>query len=155
MFGGVSRADWEVVGVGDFDGNKRSDILWQNKTTGAIGMWESGNAANWVLLGSVPRADWTIIDVGDFDGNNKSDILLQHTTGTIGILESGTTWQLFGSVSRTDWEVVGVADYDGNNKSDILWQNKHDGITGMWEGGNSANWTYLGSVDRATWMVEK
>ena len=31
--------DWQVAGVGDYDGDKRDDILWRNTTTGALSDW--------------------------------------------------------------------------------------------------------------------
>ena len=30
---------WQVIATGDFDGDRRSDILWQN-TSGAVVIWE-------------------------------------------------------------------------------------------------------------------
>ncbi|MFA7231601.1 MAG: hypothetical protein WC071_10055, partial [Victivallaceae bacterium] len=56
-FGNVPRADWEIAGVGDFNGNGTSDILWRNKQDGFTGMWESGT--DWQAFGSASN-DWKI-----------------------------------------------------------------------------------------------
>ena len=34
---------WQVKGTGDFDGDGRSDILWQNAETRAVYVWDMGD----------------------------------------------------------------------------------------------------------------
>ena len=39
--------DWHAVGTGDFNGDGKSDILWQNTSTGQVSIWEmDGNIHN-------------------------------------------------------------------------------------------------------------
>jgi hypothetical protein len=35
--------NWEVKGVGGFDGDGKADIFWRNKTTGENVVWLMGN----------------------------------------------------------------------------------------------------------------
>jgi len=35
----VSDLTWLIKGVGDFDGNGKADILWQNSTSGQLYVW--------------------------------------------------------------------------------------------------------------------
>jgi len=37
--GTVSDVAWRIAGVGDFNGDGRPDLLWQNMTTGYLGIW--------------------------------------------------------------------------------------------------------------------
>ena len=32
-------SDWQIEGVGDFDGNLKSDILWRNSVSGTVYIW--------------------------------------------------------------------------------------------------------------------
>jgi hypothetical protein len=36
---GSVSSDWSIAGVGDFDGNGTSDMLWRNSTTGQVYIW--------------------------------------------------------------------------------------------------------------------
>jgi chitodextrinase len=62
VFATVSDLNWSIAGVGDFDGNGKSDILWRNRATGENAIWfmngasiSSGATVN-PLLGS----DWSV-----------------------------------------------------------------------------------------------
>jgi len=55
-------AAWHVVGSGDYDGDGRSDILWQHDN-GEAGLWTM-NGLSVVAAGptgSNPGSDWHII----------------------------------------------------------------------------------------------
>ena len=66
----------------DFNGDKISDILWQN-TNGQAATWLLGNAPfNESVVGSNPGPSWHVIGAGDFNGDGDSDILWQNTTAS-------------------------------------------------------------------------
>jgi hypothetical protein len=72
------------VGTGDFNGDGKSDILWQD-TSGNVGLWlMNGAQVTPAGVGGAP-AGWSIVETGDFDGDGKSDILWQHTSGVLGL----------------------------------------------------------------------
>ena len=69
--------------AGDFDGDGKADILWQN---------DNGAAAIWLMdgyqikigsgVGSInPGPAWNVVRTGDFNGDGRSDILWQHDNG--------------------------------------------------------------------------
>ena len=75
---------WQIKGTGDFNGDGKSDILWQGSDgTPAIWLMDGINA---VAVGAVgpfnPGPSWQIKGTGDFNGDGKSDILWQNSDGT-------------------------------------------------------------------------
>ena len=72
----VSDLNWEIKGVGDFNGDGSSNILWRNSSTGEVYIWLM-NGLNVASQGSLGKVDqnWQIKRTGDFDGDGKADIL--------------------------------------------------------------------------------
>ena len=71
-----------MIGTGDFNGDGKADILWQNN---------SGTPAIWLMNGTSvtgsgvlanPGTGWHAIGAGDFNGDGKADILWQNDNGT-------------------------------------------------------------------------
>ena len=150
---GNHPAGYNVVGVGDFNGNGTSDILWQNPTTGDVDEWQiaDGQWAASVDLGAHPGSGWAIAAVGDFFGNGIDDVLWTNSSGgqvQTDIWELGSTGQWAASVSPgshpAGYNVVGVGNFTGNGTSDILWQNPTTGDVDEWLI-NNGQWA--GSID--------
>jgi hypothetical protein len=71
----VVPTNWQIAGVGDFDGNGKDDILWYSG--GALAIWDNGDVggSHDPANGVVVPTNWHIAGTGDFDGNGKDDIL--------------------------------------------------------------------------------
>jgi YVTN family beta-propeller protein len=144
----VSEAGWQIVGTGDFNGNRQSDILWKN-SDGRMRVWllgtslDSGANVNRPVITSsgapafVPDANWQVQGVGDFNGDGKADVLWRHAGNgavliwlmngaTIIGLDSPTT------VADPQWQIQGVGDFDGDAKADILWRKLDTGRVDVW-----------------------
>lgn len=132
---------WQIKGVGDFDHDGRSDVLWQN-TSGQVMLWYAANPAT-TLSSGTQSATWQLAGIGDFDGDGASDILWKQTTGTsgLGTLEiwfSGTAARAARPALTTDQlayasshAVQGIGNFDGEGASDVLWRGS-DGATSIW-----------------------
>ena len=78
---------WRIAGIGDFDGNGSSDILWEDNV-GDVGIWLMETDPNLVqilsakILGNV-GVTWSIAHTGDYSGNGKADILWIDNTGNL------------------------------------------------------------------------
>jgi hypothetical protein len=141
--------DWQIVGMGDFNGDGRADIMWRN-TDGRITNWlgngdgtfsdNVANAYNGVSL------DWHVAGIGDFNGDGRDDILWRNDDGRI------TDWlstasggyapnsaNFYTSVG-TNWQVAQVGDFNGDGKADILWRSS-DGRMTDWLGTGSGGFT--------------
>ena len=66
---------WHALGTGDFNGDGRADILWQN-SNGEAAIWEM-NGTNVIAAASLgnPGPDWHIMGTGDYNHDGRSDIL--------------------------------------------------------------------------------
>jgi hypothetical protein len=42
----LADANWRIVGVGDFDKNGQTDLLWQNRTNGQTAVWYMNGLAS-------------------------------------------------------------------------------------------------------------
>jgi FG-GAP-like repeat len=154
-FASGALAGWHIKGSGDFNGDGKSDIIWQG---------DSGQAAMWLMDGSNvtfagavgpfnPGADWQIKGVGDFDGDGKSDIIWQHSGGQAAMwLMDGTDTTFVGAVGPfnpgANWHIEGTGDFNDDGKSDILWR-EDNGLVAEWHmDGTEATW--VGAVGSST-----
>ena len=135
--GGVTTVSAAVPS--DFNGDRLSDILWQN-TSGQAAIWDMDGAAR-TGGGAVspnPGASWQVVGSGDFTGDGHADILWQNTsTGQVSIWEmNGSTRTGGGAVSLNPgpaWKAIGTGDFNGDGLADILFQNTSTGEIAIWE----------------------
>lgn len=120
----------------DLNGDGKSDILWQNNSTGQRAVWLMNGTrfSSSASLGTLATS-WDIVGSGDFNGDGRSDILWQDTSGARAIwLMNGTSLSAgvsLGTVT-TSWEIAGSGDFNGDNKGDILWQDNATGQRAVW-----------------------
>jgi FG-GAP-like repeat len=131
-------------GSPDFNGDGKSDILWQGADgTPAIWFMDGFNVMdghNFISGGAAgsfnPGPGWQIKGTGDFNKDGKSDILWQGADGTAAIwLMDGLSAKALGAVGPFNpgpsWQIKSTGDFNGDGKSDILWQGD-DGTPAIW-----------------------
>ena len=115
MLGNVPDSNCQIVGVGDFNGDGNSDILWRNSSTGENYVWYMNGVT---YLGNdqimtVSDPNWQIEGVGDFNYDGRPDLLWRNgSTGENYIwCMNGATYtgnaQLM-TVSDQNWQIEGA-----------------------------------------------
>ena len=105
---GPVSLNWTVAGIGDFDSNGSTDLLWRD-TAGDVAIWlmNGTTIASSTVLNNLPLS-WTIGQTGDYNGDGKSDILWVDNTGNVGIwfmnATSVASVSFYGNLG-TNWSV--------------------------------------------------
>jgi hypothetical protein len=142
-----SLSGFEIVGTGDFDGDKTTDLVFRQTTTAPESLFviwlmnpdntrKSGGLVN--LPGQTSGAAFSssivLNSVQDFDGDGKSDLIFRNTTPGA---EYAYFWRMNGlttrdAFARTDsflngYDIAGSGDFDGNGTKDMVWRNTRNG----------------------------
>jgi hypothetical protein len=142
---------FSIVGIGDFNGNGKADILFHNAVDGTAVIWFMDGARiarRALVVGEDGKPmkigpPFTIVGTGDFNGNGKADILFHNSTdGTIVIwfmndARIAGRAVVVGEDGKTShigppFSIVGVGDMNGNGKADIVWHNSSTNETQIW-----------------------
>ena len=108
-------AGWSVVGAGDFNGDGKPYLVWQNDGTWEVVVWYIGgpqgnSRLGWNNLASTDVAGWSVVGAGDFNGDGKPDLVWQNDRTWEVVVWSmggpqgnsrlgGTTWRLASTMS--------------------------------------------------------
>jgi FG-GAP-like repeat len=152
----VQNGGTASVATHDFDGDRKSDIVWSD-TGGNLAVWLMNGAAVALSagLGGVPTS-WSIVGQRDFDGNGKADLLWRDTSGNTAIwFMNGTQVASSASLGTipTNWSVAATGDFNGDGNGDILWRD-NSGNVAVWlmNGATPMTLAGLGNVP-TNWSV--
>ena len=124
-----SDRSWSVAGIGDFDGDRKDDILLRHDD----GRWHfypmngRRTATGQGTANLTRNLEWSVAGVGDLNGDGRDDVLLRKaaTTGTWYYYPMNGRRHLSGAgaanlPSDRSWSVAGIGDFDGDRKDDVL-----------------------------------
>ena len=132
--------DWQIAGLGDFNGDGRDDVLWR-RSNGQVSEWlgtaNGGFGTNSAVAHNV-GLDWHVAGIGDFNGDGRDDVLWRRDNGQL------TKWLStndgrFASNSAVannvglDWDIAGIGDFNGDGRDDVLWR-RNNGQMSEWLG---------------------
>ena len=134
--------DMRLAGAADFDGDRLTDLVWQNVKTGDIAVWlmDGPRSTCRGLAQSISLSgDWKVAAVTDVDSDSKPDFVLHHrATGEIRV------WFMDGLRLRQkasflpsvgpglNWTLSGFGDFDGDGRNDMVWQDQTTGQVQIW-----------------------
>jgi hypothetical protein len=158
--------NWRIAGTGDFNGDRRDDILWRNDdglTVDWLGTPDGGFVSNYTASALNVPTDWTIVGAGDFNGNGRDDILWRDTVSGLLVDWVGQTNGGFSSnysnsaVQVTlNWSIAATGDFNGDGRTDILWRNEGGLIVdwlGALTGGFNSNYANSAVTIPTDWTV--
>jgi subtilisin family serine protease len=161
VIGQISDARWRFVGSGDFNGDRKRDLLWQHEN-GTVVAWLMHGTAHMqsVTLGTVSDVEWKVVGADDFTNDGKDDLVWHHqSSGAIVIWEMNNTQYVgsafVGEVSELNWRPAGIADLDRDGDPDFVWHHPQSGLVVVWFMNRT---TYsrsvrVGSVGDVNWRV--
>ncbi|MDR6532727.1 hypothetical protein J2800_003487 [Caulobacter rhizosphaerae] len=129
-----SLMTYSLVGVGDFNGDHATDVLFRNNISGDLGFnrMVDGQNVGYQAIGSSSTA-YAVVATGDFDHNGTSDILFRGVSGDLGYYRMSegavVSWGQIGTLANTK-AVAGVGDFDGDGDDDILYRTLGSGAGG-------------------------
>jgi FG-GAP-like repeat len=130
---------WRVVGVDDFNGDRKSDILVQNATTGQVSLWYMDGLSRVGETAVQPATTpWRVATTADLDGDGDADMVWRHpATGQIyawtiqgGLVVGGAA--LTPGTVDISWRLVSAFDINRDGRSDLVWQNDATGMLYVW-----------------------
>jgi len=134
---------WALVGVGDFNGDGKPDLVWQRENNqGEARVWFMNGTALDHQAAITPNPDqpdaangnlgWRIQSVGDFNGDGKPDIVWRRAdnSGEARIwFMNGTALDHQAAITPNPdpgWRVQGIGDFNGDGKPDLVWRRTNE-----------------------------
>jgi hypothetical protein len=131
---------WSIRGLGDFNGDGKTDVFWRNSNGDTTGWLMNGNTIQErAAYDNVPESSgWYVQGLGDFNGDGKTDVFWRNSNNgnTAAWLMNGNTIQeraAYDNVPESSgWYVQGFGDFNGDGKTDVFWRNSNNGNTTGW-----------------------
>ncbi|MEY3297871.1 MAG: hypothetical protein RLZZ597_1131 [Cyanobacteriota bacterium] len=139
----VIPGDWQIVGVGDFNSDQKTDVLWSNALSGSLAAWymDGATLSGSEIFADIPL-DWRVGGVGDFNDDGIDDVVWQNQISGEVLLSysDGVAYnsQWYTGIAAVDgfaslpWEIRGTGDFNTDGNTDILWSNRQTGELATW-----------------------
>jgi hypothetical protein len=141
--------EWQVSGVGGFDGTDTSDMILRKTSTGQFEIYDIGNnvITNATGMGQV-GLEWNVAGFGDFSTNaGQTDMLMRNSnTGAFEVYDIANNAITFDSGMGQvglEWNVAGFGDFSTRaNETDMLMRNSNTGAFEVYDIVNNAITSY-------------
>jgi hypothetical protein len=131
-------AGWNIVGIGDFNGDGRADLAWQRSSDNLveIQLLNNGAPAGGGIISNSPfDSNWQVAGRGDFNGDGRSDLVYRRVSDGFTEIQllNGTQGIGGGAISNNpfdaNWRIVSTGDFNADGKTDLLWRRNSDALT--------------------------
>ena len=126
----------------DFDGDGRTDLLWQDPISGYAQIWFlGGSGQNLTIKGAAnltSRNVWRISGAADFNGDGRPDVVWQDpATGAVQIwflggAQGNVVTGAMNLAAGNSWRIAAVEDFDQDGRPDLVWQDPLSGQSQIW-----------------------
>jgi Ca2+-binding RTX toxin-like protein len=153
-------ANFKAVSSGDFNGDGKSDILFQNLATGATEVYlMNGGIVTTAGAPILPAATALAVGSGDFNNDGKSDIMFRDV-----VSNAATIWTMNGTVQTGSFSIAspgagyvlrGAEDVNNDGFSDLLFSDAANNVKAveLTTGGAILSTVNLGSPAAAFHLV--
>jgi len=117
---------WHVAALGDFNGDRITDIFWVSNA-GDPTIWSMNGAA----VGGLTQpsghmgAEWHVATAGDVSGDRTADLLWVSSGGDVALwtMSGGQLSRFNGDLGQmgSEWHLAGAGDVNGDGTADIVW----------------------------------
>ena len=138
-----------LVGVGDFTGDQRPDLLAREAATGYLWLYPGNGAGGWqprTRIGTGWNVMSSLTGIGDFNGDGRSDLLAREaasgalwlypgngTGGWLPRVRVGAGWNVFDAV-------MSPGDITGDRAPDVLARESGTGRLWLYPGNGTGGW---------------
>ena len=159
----ASPAGWRIVGTGDFNVDRKADLLLHHVATGQVAVWYMNGSSyqSSVLLASLAPMPWTAAAVADFDRNGWDDIAWRNTnTGenAVWLMNGAVVANVVSMTANADlsWRIVGAGHFNGDDSVDLVWRNDAGDATAVWlmNGTTYSHSVLLPATGDTNWRIE-
>ena len=119
---------------GDFNADRKADLLWQNASTGQMSLWHMNGRtkSSEAIFTSQPGSGWKLVGTGDFNGDLKPDLALQNpANGDVSLwfmngMALLTAAPLNVQMGSNLWCLAATGDYNKDGMLDLLFPEQLD-----------------------------
>lgn len=130
--------DWQIVAVGDFNGDGKSDLIFNGLGVYEIQFLDGITPIGGGLINNsaFTLPEWHVVGVGDFNGDGHNDLVFHDVVDNRteiqflnGITPAGGGLIDNPALQSPDLQVAGVGDFNGDGHLDLVFHNAATGNT--------------------------
>jgi hypothetical protein len=115
--------DWRVLATGDFQGDRKLDVVWTNGVQ--MQLWEGDGNGGFIgtPMPNYPTG-WRVVAAGDINGDGNADLLWRNDANTqagLWVMRGAQVIDSAGYLTSANWWVAGSGDLNGDGRLDVIW----------------------------------